>query len=121
MIPLNQNLASLQRSGIRVFTNLARQTPGCVLLTIGEPDFATPEAIKTAAREALERDETHYAPNQGTQELRRAIADFETSRGLPTAESQVLVTPRPLASMRQSLPRQAVSLCCWTFPAPASS
>ena len=92
MIPLNQNLASLQRSGIRVFTNLARQTPGCVLLTIGEPDFATPEAIKTAAREALERDETHYAPNQGTQELRRAIADFETSRGLPTAESQVLVT-----------------------------
>ena len=92
MIPLNQNLASLQRSGIRVFTNLARQTPDCVLLTIGEPDFATAEAVKAAAWEALTRDETHYAPNQGTLELRRAIADFETKRGLPTEESQVLVT-----------------------------
>ena len=92
MIPLNRNLAPLQRSGIRVFTNLARQTPDCVLLTIGEPDFATPEAIKAAAREALGRDETHYAPNQGTPELRRAIADFETNRGLPTGENQVLVT-----------------------------
>ena len=49
MIPLNQNLAPLRRSGIRVFTNLARQTPGCVMLTIGEPDFATPEPIKAAA------------------------------------------------------------------------
>ena len=92
MIPLNQNLASLRRSGIRVFTNLARQTPGCVLLTIGEPDFATAEAVKAAAWEALTRDETHYAPNQGTLELRRAIANFETKRGLPTEESQVLVT-----------------------------
>ena len=92
MIPLNRNLAPLQRSGIRVFTNLARQTPDCVLLTIGEPDFATPEALKAAAREALGRDETHYAPNQGTPELRRAIADFETNRGLPTGENQVLVT-----------------------------
>lgn len=92
MIPLNQNLASLQRSGIRVFTNLARQTPDCVLLTIGEPDFATAEAVKAAVWEALTRDETHYAPNQGTLELRRAIAGFETKRGLPTEESQVLVT-----------------------------
>ena len=92
MIPLNRNLASLQRSGIRVFTNLARQTPGCVMLTIGEPDFATPEPIKAAAWEALQRDDTHYAPNQGTQELRQAIADFETKRGLPTKENQVLVT-----------------------------
>ena len=92
MIPLNQNLAPLRRSGIRVFTNLARQTPDCVLLTIGEPDFATAEAVKAAAWEALTRNETHYAPNQGTQELRRAIADFETKRGLPTEESQVLVT-----------------------------
>lgn len=92
MIPLNHNLASLERSGIRAFTNLARQTQGCVLLTIGEPDFATPEAVKAAAREALERNETHYAPNQGTMELRRTIGAFETNRGLPTKEDQVLVT-----------------------------
>ena len=92
MIPLNENLSKLRRSEIRVFTNLARQTPDCVALTIGEPDFSTPAPVKAAAREALERDETHYAPNQGTPELRQAIAAFETRRGLPTVPEQVLVT-----------------------------
>lgn len=92
MIPLNENLSKLRRSEIRVFTNLARQTPDCVALTIGEPDFPTPAPVKAAAREALERDETHYAPNQGTPELRQAIAAFETRRGLSTVPEQVLVT-----------------------------
>lgn len=92
MIPLNENLSKLRRSEIRVFTNLARQTPDCVALTIGEPDFPTPAPVKAAAREALERDETHYAPNQGTSELRQAIAAFETRRGLSTVPEQVLVT-----------------------------
>ena len=35
MIPLNSNLATLKRSAIRVYTNLARQTPDCAMLTIG--------------------------------------------------------------------------------------
>ena len=42
MIPLNEKLHALQRSPIRQFTNLANQTPGCIKLTIGEPDFDTP-------------------------------------------------------------------------------
>ena len=92
MIPLSENLGKLCRSEIRVFTNLAKQTPGCVMLTIGEPDFPTPAPIKAAAQEALAQDMTHYAPNQGTPELRQAIADFETRRGLPTLPGQVLVT-----------------------------
>ncbi len=66
MIPLNSNLMGLQRSQIRTFTNLARETPDCVSLTIGEPDFDTPEAIKAAAVSALADGRTHYAPNQGT-------------------------------------------------------
>ena len=48
MIPLNSNLSTLQRSGIRQFTNLAKTVPDCVMLTIGEPDFNTPEEIKAA-------------------------------------------------------------------------
>ena len=43
MIPLNQNLSSLRRSAIRVYTNLAAATPGCIKLTLGEPDMETPE------------------------------------------------------------------------------
>ena len=92
MIPLNQNLASLERSAIRAYTDLARQTPGCAMLTIGEPDLETPAPIRQAAMAALEDNQTHYAPNQGTPALRRAIAEFETRRGNPTSEDQVLVT-----------------------------
>ena len=92
MIPLNQNLSSLKRSAIRVYTNLANQTPDCVKLTIGEPDFDTPEVIKAAAAAALAAGQTHYAPNQGTASLRKALADFETDRGHKTAPEEVLVT-----------------------------
>ena len=92
MIPLNSNLSSLKRSPIRLFTNMARETPGCAMLTIGEPDFDTPENIRAAAMAALQDHHTHYAPNQGTASLRRAVAEFETKRGNPTKPEQVLIT-----------------------------
>lgn len=92
MIPLNQNLTPLKRSAIRVYTNLARETPDCAMLTIGEPDFDTPEVIKAAAMAALNANQTHYAPNQGTPALRKAVADFETARGNATTPDQVLIT-----------------------------
>lgn len=92
MIPLNSNLTSLKRSPIRLFTNLARETPGCAMLTIGEPDFDTPENIRAAAIAAIEANHTHYAPNQGIPALRQAVAEFETKRGNPTNSDQVLIT-----------------------------
>lgn len=92
MIPLNRNLTPLKRSAIRVYSNLARETPDCAMLTIGEPDFDTPEAIKLAAMAALNDNQTHYAPNQGTLALRQAIAEFETARGNEIQPENVLVT-----------------------------
>jgi len=92
MIPLNQNLNSLQRSPIRVYTNLAKEVPVCVMLTIGEPDFDTPDVVKEAAVSALQQGQTHYAPNQGTEQLRRAVAAYETRRGHAVKENQVLIT-----------------------------
>ena len=92
MIPLNSNLSPLQRSPIRRFTNLANETPGCIKLTIGEPDFDTPEAIKEAAIDAMNAGQTHYAANQGTLQLRQAIAEHETVRGMACTADQILVT-----------------------------
>ena len=92
MIPLNENLYRLQRSQIRVYSNMAREVPDCAMLTIGEPDFDTPEAIKASAIAALNANQTHYAPNQGTAALRTAIAEFESHRGHATSPEQVLVT-----------------------------
>lgn len=92
MIPLNQNLSTLRRSGIRLYTNLAKTVPDCVMLTIGEPDFDTPEEIKAAALTAMFQNRTHYAPNQGVEDLRYEVAAFETHRGLPCKPEQVLIT-----------------------------
>ena len=92
MIPLNANLDSLQRSGIRRFTNLAKTIPDCVMLTIGEPDFDTPEQIKAAALTSLFQNRTHYAPNQGVEDLRKEIAVYESFRGMECTPEQVLIT-----------------------------
>ena len=92
MIPLNNNLSLLKRSGIRRYTNLAKTVPGCVMLTIGEPDFDTPASIKAAAVASLDQNRTHYAPNQGIETLRQAVAEFETDRGMVCTPEQVLIT-----------------------------
>ena len=92
MIPLNSNLSGLRRSGIRLYTNLAKTIPDCVMLTIGEPDFDTPPAVKAAAVAALGENRTHYAPNQGVETLRREIAEFESRRGYTCSADRILVT-----------------------------
>ncbi len=43
-------------------------------LEIGEPDFDTPECIKQAAQQAMDRGETHYTHSLGIPELRKAIS-----------------------------------------------
>lgn len=92
MIPLNSRLSGLRRSGIRQYTNLAKTVPDCVMLTLGEPDFDTPEPISLAAMASLGEHRTHYAPNQGVEALRAGIADAETRRGLVCSPEQVLIT-----------------------------
>ena len=89
---MNRNLDNLIPSGIRRFTNLAKATPGCKMLTIGEPDFDTPPPIREAAAKALADNLTHYAPNRGTDGLRKAIADYETQRGMACSPDNILVT-----------------------------
>jgi aspartate aminotransferase len=59
----------------------------------GEPDFDTPEHIKEAAAKALREGKTKYAPNDGIQELRVAIADKLTAENkLGYKPEQVLVS-----------------------------
>ncbi len=92
MISQSLRMAQLVPSGIRAFTALAKTVPGCIELTLGEPEFDTPQPIKDAAWAALQAGQTHYAPNQGLPALRAAVAAFETERGFPCTEKQVLIT-----------------------------
>ena len=82
---------------------MAKATPGCISLTIGEPDLDTPLPIRQAAAEAIAAGRTHYAPNRGTDDLRRAIAEFETRRGFPCTPEQVLVTVGATGALNTAL------------------
>ncbi len=63
-----------------------------VALTIGEPDFATPENIRNAAKQALDEGFTHYAPVAGIPELREAIAEkLQAENGLDYQAANVVL------------------------------
>lgn len=55
---------------------MERAGESIIHLEIGEPDFDTPEAIKTAAIDALQRGETRYTHSLGTAKLREAICAY---------------------------------------------
>jgi aminotransferase len=61
-------------SGIRRFFDMLAEMKDVISLTIGEPDFTTPEPITRAAIDSLEAGETHYTANGGMIELRELIA-----------------------------------------------
>jgi aspartate aminotransferase len=54
--------------------DLSSQGFNVINLSLGEPDFGTPQFIKDAAKVALDEGYTHYSPISGYQELRTAIA-----------------------------------------------
>jgi aspartate aminotransferase len=61
-------------------------------MTIGEPDFDTPDHVKAAAHEAIDRGETKYTPVNGTVSLRKAIiADYKRRLGLDYTDSEICV------------------------------
>ncbi len=63
-----------------------------VALTVGEPDFDTPENIRDAAKAALDQGFTHYSPVAGIPELREAIArKLKAENGLPYPASGVVL------------------------------
>ena len=62
-------------------------------LSVGEPDFETPENIVTAGKQALEAGHTGYTATKGIRPLRAAIADSLDTRGLSYSPEQIVVTP----------------------------
>ncbi|MDP9467258.1 MAG: aminotransferase class I/II-fold pyridoxal phosphate-dependent enzyme [Chloroflexota bacterium] len=91
---LSEKVRSLQPSGIRRFFDMLAEMKDVISLTIGEPDFTTPEPITRAAIASLEAGETHYTANGGMIELREAIiADLEHRFGISyDARTEMIIT-----------------------------
>ena len=62
-------------------------------LSVGEPDFPTPENVVRAGKEAIDDGYTGYAPSSGVPELREEIAEKLRADGLDCGPESVLVTP----------------------------
>ena len=77
---LNNNFAKLTPGGIREFDYQVSAIPGIIKLTLGEPDFNVPAAMKQAAIDSINANDSHYAPGNGTLALRQAIAHFMQDR-----------------------------------------
>ena len=72
--------------------DLKAQGREIISLSVGEPDFDTPDNIKKAAIEAIQRGETKYTPVAGIQPLREAIAKkFKRENNLDYKPSQTIV------------------------------
>ena len=62
-------------------------------LSVGEPDFPTPENIKQAAKKAIDKNQTKYTLNAGTVDLRKAIAaKLQKDNGLDYDIKNIIVS-----------------------------
>ncbi len=62
-------------------------------LSVGEPDFPTPDNIKQAAKKAIDENQTRYTLNSGTVELRKAIAaKLKKDNGLDYEIKNIIVS-----------------------------
>jgi len=96
MKPLSSKIGAVTESATIAISNKAkamqRQGIDVISLSIGEPDFDTPQHITDACIAALKKGETHYAPSNGIPELTGAIAEKITKENkFPCTPQQVIV------------------------------
>ena len=90
----NKNLNRIEVSLIRQFDQSISSIPGVLRLTLGEPDFTTPEHVKEAGKAAIDANFSHYTGMSGLLALREAASQFVADKyGIHyRPEDEILVT-----------------------------
>ncbi len=87
-LPISQTLAMAAKA-----RELKNQGKDIISLSLGEPDFNTPDFIKEAAKQAIDENYNSYTPVNGYLELREAICrKFKRDNDLTYDESQIVVS-----------------------------
>ena len=94
---LSQRIQQMEESATIKMAQMARDLAAkghdVISLSLGEPDFDTPEHIKEAAKKALDEGFTKYTPVPGLVELRKAIqTKFKRDNGLDFEVNQIVVS-----------------------------
>lgn len=92
-----ERLARLSISETLAMTQKSRELQAkgydVINLSIGEPDFDTPEHIKEAGKKAIDENFSHYTPVPGYQELREAVSrKFKRENNLDFSPEQIVVS-----------------------------
>ena len=90
----NKQLDKIQVSLIRQFDQAISEIPGVLRLTLGEPDFTTPDHVKEAAKRAIDQNQSYYTGMSGLMTLRQAASAFvkEKYQLDYNPENEILVT-----------------------------
>ncbi len=94
---LSDRINNLSESATLKMTKLGRELASkginVISLSVGEPDFNTPDNVKDAAKKALDENYTRYSPVPGYPELRQAIVNkLKNENGLDYEPSQIVVS-----------------------------
>ena len=97
MIQLSNRLLSMEESATLAMSRISReliaQGKDIISLSLGEPDFFTPQFIKDAAVEAMNQNFTKYTPVSGYDDLRESICDkFKRDNNLTYTKDQIVVS-----------------------------
>lgn len=97
METLAYRVLTMAESETLAMTRIARELretgKDVISLSIGEPDFNTPEEIKDFAKQAIDENWTHYPPVPGYPELRKAISlKFKRDNNLDYTPEQIIVS-----------------------------
>lgn len=86
----------------RIARELREKGIDVISLSIGEPDFNTPEEVKEYAKEAIDENWSHYPPVPGYPELRKAISHkFKRDNNLDYTADQIVVSTGAKQSIYQ--------------------
>jgi aspartate aminotransferase len=111
MIQLSERLMAMEESATIAMSRKSRelkaQGKDVISLSLGEPDFFTPEFIKIAAKRAIDDNFTTYTPVPGYDDLRESISrKFKRDNGLTYSKDQIVVS----TGAKQSIANVVLSL-----------
>lgn len=97
MIQLSDRINSMEESATIAMSRKSRELKAAgkdiISLSLGEPDFFTPQFIKDAALDAMNKNFTMYTPVAGYDDLRESIAHkFKRDNGLTYSKDQIVVS-----------------------------
>lgn len=111
MTQISDRLNRLSESATLAMARMSRELKAeghdVIALSLGEPDFDTPDFVKEAAKSAVDNNFSHYTPVPGLPSLRQAIADkLKRDNGLDYTPDQIVTS----TGAKQSLANVCLSL-----------